>query len=120
MGEWYIEQKAQRYKLKQSSALAAIKEDTFFDRKIEKKTLSFHANEIPGIGYGFAKPYLISYNGTGLATLMQGLEVVGHFGESETKRISAYMKKHLHYGGMIPVCLENMSLDGGVDVVPVV
>jgi hypothetical protein len=121
MGEWFIEQKAKRYKLKQSASLAAIKDGTLFDQKAEKKTLSFHANEMEGAETPPEKSLLIvSYEGEGNAKLMRGLEEVGYFGSRETERIKSYMREHVEYGGIMPVRLENISLDGGMDITPMI
>lgn len=121
MGEWFIEQKAKRYKLKQSASLAAIKDGTLFDKKAEKKTLSFHANETVGVETPSENSLLIiTCEVNGNAKLMRGLEEVGHFGSRETERIKGYMRDHAEYGGIMPVRLDHVSLDGGMDVTPVV
>lgn len=121
MGEWFIEQKAKRSKLKQSAALAAIKERGLFDQKVEKRTLSFHADPSEGANPPPEKSLLVIHCGLeGGGKLMLGLQEVGHFSGRETKRIREYMRDHPEFGGVMPVRLEHLALDGGMEVIPAV
>jgi hypothetical protein len=121
MGEWFIEQKAKRYKLKQSVSLARIKEGTLFDQKVEKKTISFHAEGKVALDTLSENTLLVvSYAGEGNAKLMRGLEEIGIFGTRETERIKKYMLEHLEFGGLMPVKIDHLPLDGGMDVIAVI
>jgi hypothetical protein len=121
MGEWFIEQKAKLYKLKQSAALALIKEGTLFDQKLEKKTISFHVDGVADVDSMSATTLLmISFSGKGTAELRRGLEEIGHFSDRETERVKDYMRDRPEFGGMMPVRIDHLTLDGGMDVIPVI
>ncbi len=120
MGEWFIEQKAKRSKLSQSAALTAIKGGGLFDRKVEKRSVVFHAAEAQGAPALPDKSLLvIQCRAEGPATLLRGLERIGDFNARESERVREFMRERAQYGGVLPVRLERRSpLDGGLDVVP--
>lgn len=121
MGEWFIEQKAKRSKLSQTSALQEIKSGSLLDRKREQSLIVFEAREDHQQALGIAEGdlLLIQCTSTGNAQLLRGVTAVGKFNGRETGRVRTYLRKHPEFGGILPVRVAQKSdIEETLDVTP--